>query len=267
MKVRKKNTYRTPKDKAPKDGLSLYVKKFLLRAFKALCIIFVFSGLTLGLIASYRWVTTCSFFTLQELNIEGNSYLSDRQIKNIANVWLGKNLFAMSVRQIEDRLYKEPWIKGVLVKRKLPDALYIQVKERKPIFWIQKSNTIYYADADARLIAPVLAKKFRSLPLLRCDRESYRQKQCLEVMQECILTNSYPFGFADVGWIRFLSDEVVEFLLQDREIKLKIGTEYLKSNLVYLQKVWKDLVQRNELEDVDRIMVFEDMSWVRFKDM
>ncbi len=49
---------------------------------------------------------------------------------------LGKNIFSLNLTQIEAELKKDPRIKGVLIKRRFPQSILIEVQEKMPILWL-----------------------------------------------------------------------------------------------------------------------------------
>ena len=239
----------------------------LSRGFSALLrgglISFLVICLSIALLAGYRWVTTSTYFNLQEIQIKGNVQLSEQDIMDRAELKQGNNCLALNMSRIKARLLQEPWVKNVLVRRVLPDKLVIKLNEHQPAYWLQKNDRLYYAESQGNIIAPVLPEGFVSLPLLSIKKNREIQMQGLEVIHEWTVQRKLPFSMAEVAWVHFITDDILEFYLRDQGMALRLGTGQLEKNFQYLNRVWTDLAGREELGEVDRILVYEQKAWVR----
>ncbi len=69
---------------------------------------------------------------VRKIRVEGNSYYSDSEVADIANVGTGVNIFrGVSSSGIKKRLLANPYFTEVSVRRALTGTLTIKVKERK----------------------------------------------------------------------------------------------------------------------------------------
>ena len=234
--------------------VALFVKTLLMTVFLA--------ALSLGLLAGYRWVTTTDFFAAEHIRIRGNRVLSEEYIRDLGGLKPGQNLFAVNMGRVESRLSRSGWIESVLVRRSLPDTLLLKVEERRPVFWIQRGETIFYADAEGEAIAPVRTQIFISLPFLRFTPRTGRPEKKLEILYERLQNRSLPFTLAQIAWIRFISGEIVEMHLMDRSLRICVGGSSLRGNLGTLSAVWRDLRERKELNRTGRILVYGSRAWV-----
>lgn len=236
--------------------VSLLAKCVLMTGFLA--------ALSLGLLAGYRWVTTTELFAVEDIDIRGNRLLSDKRIREMAGLARGENIFAVNMGRMENRLSSSGWIDSVLVRRSLPDALLLEVKERRPVFWIKRGERIYYADAEGKAIAPVRTGTFISLPFLRLSERGGQPGEQLEILYNRLRNRSLPFPLAQIAWIRFFSGEIVEMHLMDRSLRICVGGSPLRDNLNTLVAIWEDLRERDELNRTGRILVYGTRGWVKF---
>ena len=258
----RKNAYQRRSRESSGNSRSSFTK-FFWSLFRVASVCVLVFALSIALLAGYRWLTSSSYFDLKQIEIKGNQHLSAQRIIKRAKVSRGQNCLALNMGKVKNNLLQDAWIKKVMVRRVLPDELVIKVSEHQPAYWLQKENRLYYADSQGKIIAPVLPQGFISLPLLRIEKDRSRQMQSLALIQEWTEQKRLPFSMAEVAWLRFLTDDILEFYLRDRNMALRLGTEQLERNFRYLSQVWSQLLRREELERVDRILVYEEKAWVR----
>jgi len=242
---------------------ALGLGRLLFSLVRAGLILALFIGVSLGLLAGYRWLTTTDLFALEHIEITGNRHLEDERVCALGEVEPGDNLFALSIGEVERKLRSSPWIEQVLVRRRLPDSLQLQITEKEPAFWIKKGEAIYYAEESGRAIAPVRAEDFVSLPFLGWETSRSLAAGYLEVLSGWFAQRKAPFSLAEVAWIRFDSGDVAEIFLTDRRLRLLLGCERLKDNLHCLTRIWRDLGRRGELKQSSRVCVYNTTGWVK----
>ena len=119
-----------------------------------LCIVVAVVGLFLFSISS--------FFTVDSIEVSGNSFFSAEEIINMAHAAPGKNLlYNPGKKKIVEYLEQNPYIENAKVSRKLPSTLVITVKER-----VQTAAIVY--DDDFLIIDKngVLLRKTQTEPKL-----------------------------------------------------------------------------------------------------
>ncbi|KXB09432.1 hypothetical protein AKJ60_00245 [candidate division MSBL1 archaeon SCGC-AAA385M11] len=235
------------------------------RIARSLFLVILLLGLSYALLRGYFWVTTLSCLALETVEVRGNHRFTDQEIMSLAGVEVGDNCLAISLGAVKRRLSANPWLEDVLVRRVLPDRLEIAVREKQAVFWIRHREDLYYAQADGRPIAPVEAENFASLPLLtlpESNRASAREK--LNQVVKWFTRKQAPFSLAELAWVRFRRDFILELYLRNDRGRIRVGLESLKENLTVLTKVWRDLEQRRELREMAKIVVYQRMGWVGF---
>ncbi|MCR4667794.1 MAG: FtsQ-type POTRA domain-containing protein [Clostridia bacterium] len=71
------------------------------------------------------------YFAIKEIQVTGNSYYTDDEVRNMCKSELGRNiLFDSGISETEERLIADPYFSSVEIKRKLPDKISITVEER-----------------------------------------------------------------------------------------------------------------------------------------
>lgn len=105
-------------------------------------------------------------FKVSNIVIEGRVNLDRANIKDIVGVRPGDPIFAANLGDIEKHLEEITWVDDALVERRLPDTLFIQIKERRPLALWQRKGKLVVVDAEGIILADSNLDKFRSLPIL-----------------------------------------------------------------------------------------------------
>jgi cell division protein FtsQ len=95
------------------------------------------AGLVVVVVASaavayslHRYALTTTRFGIKTLELEGAKRLSPDQIRALAGIEIGKNLFSFDTRVAEEKLLHDPWVRSARVVRKLPSILRVEITER-----------------------------------------------------------------------------------------------------------------------------------------
>lgn len=260
--VGRSNRYRG--EKGGLVRLALCLVRSVGLALRLALVLLAVLGISLALLVAHRWMTVSPFFALKSIEVTGNYQLGHDEIAALAGVGLGRNCLNLDMGTIEQGLKTNPWIQGVVVQRILPDRLAIQVQEREPAFWVRSGEQLFYAGVDGKPIAPVELKRFVSLPLLMLGRPTGFKQEVLSSLRSKLEQKRLPFSLAEVDWVRFVSEEVVEVYLGGRGMSLRIGASELEVSLGHLGALWDDLEKRGELARVRTVRMLGDKAWVRW---
>lgn len=109
--------------------------------------------IALGLIVALIIFSFSSLFTVDTINVEGNSYFTDDEIINMAHATAGRNIiYHPEKSSIKKYLKKSPYIEDVSVHRKLPSTIVIRVKEREQVGAIVYGNEYLIIDKNGVLL-------------------------------------------------------------------------------------------------------------------
>ena len=74
-----------------------------------------------------------SKFNVNEIIIENNILINDKDIKELLSSIYNKNLIFLDNKEIEDALLQNSFIETFNIKKKYPNTLKIKIFEKKPI--------------------------------------------------------------------------------------------------------------------------------------
>lgn len=102
-------------------------------------------------------------FTLQRVMIHGNTYLDEEDILTSGRLQKGEPLFQLETTEVTQNLMKDLRIESAVVRRRLPDTLEIEVKERMPVATVACEYGFLDFDRQGKVIGSY--KKLRKMPI------------------------------------------------------------------------------------------------------
>ncbi len=218
--------------------------------------------ISLGVVYAYKKVTTSAYFSLDNIQVAGNSRLSYADVLAAADIQEGDNTFAIRLDELEARLRENPWVSDVEVKRVLPSTLEITLAEHEPRFWIMVDNTLYYADTKGTPIDAVSAGKLISLPTLHVDPGADRLRAVLPAFLADIQEGRLPLPGTGLAWIRLSLAKGIECKLEGVDMVINLGVENYTANAARAALVLADLDRRGEKNRVVNIRATGANVWI-----
>lgn len=115
--------------------------------------------------AGYHFLTTSPRFAIDTIVVSGTHTLTPDEIRARVPLALGDNVFRADVDAIEAALEREPWIADATVRRRLPRAIAIEVRERQAAALVEIGG-LYLADADGRVFKRAATREGVDLPVI-----------------------------------------------------------------------------------------------------
>jgi cell division protein FtsQ len=165
---RRKRTVRRPKKKAAiSSRLNRKHGALLMRAA-----LLVLVAASLG--AAVYTARHSSAFAVEEVTIEGNTRLSDGEIRALMGMDQGENLFSLSSASLVESLTSSPWVVEALVRKEFPHALLVTVEEAVPRALLQTERGTFLIDERGRELEKLAGEPEPFLPVI-VDRVGSRQ--------------------------------------------------------------------------------------------
>lgn len=95
----------------------------------------------------YRWLTSSPRFALAELDVRGAATLGEADVRSALTPAMGQNLFRVPLDALERRLRAEPWVASAAVRRRLPDALVVDIEEHRAAALVELDG-LYLVDEE-----------------------------------------------------------------------------------------------------------------------
>jgi cell division protein FtsQ len=91
-------------------------------------------------------------FKLTDVTVEGREYVERDAILAALNVQAGDSLLGIDLQAARQRLEAIDWVASATVERRLPDTLYVTLKERRAVAIWQNGNEFTLIDKNGRTV-------------------------------------------------------------------------------------------------------------------
>lgn len=92
------------------------------------------------------------FFFLKQVVINNNKYLSQEDVNNLLSLEKNKNIFFYDLQNLENRVKESPYVKDCNIKRKVPNKLIVDVKEKNIIGSLYNGKSYCYIDDQGKFV-------------------------------------------------------------------------------------------------------------------
>ncbi len=274
----KKNTQSRPNIRAPKEQERVKQVKEVSRAKNQInselfsrsmrwfaftfFIIGCMTFLAYGFYSLTNYFMQHPYFTTQSITVHGNRHFSQEEIIQLSGIEEGMSAFSVNLTHAQSRILQNPWIENVDIIRDLPCDFILTVYERVPQFWLQHENALYYVDSTGKIIAPVEASDFISLPILELGQSPEKALMILpDFITEGKESKALPFNFQDLAWFKLSAGKGIEMFWEEKQLLLSISIENWRENLKLLGHAIKDLEKRKEFNKVAEIHAGNEQVW------
>ena len=114
------------------------------------------------------------YFNIHHIKVYGNKSISSNEIIRNSKMYTGNNIFYINLRDMEDNILTNPYIKEATITRVLPDTININVKERSSIFYCKKSSTYFVIDKTGILLEK--RDNINNMQLVKLEGINYSEK-------------------------------------------------------------------------------------------
>ena len=113
-------------------------------------------------------------FNIEEIKIENNFILKDKNIKKNLIFLYGANLIFLNTLDIEKKLEKMDFIQSYEIKKIYPSKLKIKIFEKKPIAILQYRKKKFYISENYNLIEYINLDNYKDLPEVFGNKKNFK---------------------------------------------------------------------------------------------
>lgn len=132
MKVRNKKVRKNQRKEKPEVLRANRIRGAVLFFKIIFCIVSV-PAMSALFIFGHDLMTQCSYFECERIIIEGTERLSEKQVKEQADIKDNMNILSLNLFIARNKLLGHPWIEQARVGREFPNTLFIRITEHKPL--------------------------------------------------------------------------------------------------------------------------------------
>ncbi len=258
---------RHPHKATNKLGKGHIAGRRLVAALKMIGKLGAFMLMVLFMLSVFVYAYTSDKFNLRTITFHGCKELNTKHLESIVRRNFPANVLRINLRQLKNRLEKEPWVKRVEIRRVLPSGLIIYVQERTPAAIIEFRSELMLADQDGIMLGrydPQYGKL--DVPVFRGvlgeDAENYRLyqeensariRQGLQMLAE--IESGSPQETRKISEVDISDPENLKVLLVDDTAEVYLGEkDYLKrfrALMDHMQQYQELKDQYTEIESID----------------
>ncbi|MFQ5526559.1 MAG: cell division protein FtsQ/DivIB [Thermoanaerobaculia bacterium] len=98
------------------------------------------------------WVLFSNQFTVRGVTVSTGDRVSSGWAGERLSTLQGRHLLRLDVGEVEHALADHPWVAGVLVHRRLPRRLHVEILEKQPAALLLRSDALLFVDPTGREI-------------------------------------------------------------------------------------------------------------------
>jgi cell division protein FtsQ len=198
-----------------------------------------------------RHVRTSEAFAIVRLDVEGHVRLTRHEVLAHAGLDLGQNAFDRGPEEAETRLRAHPWVAEATVRRRLPGAFEISLREHRAAAMLLLERP-YLVSEEGEVFKPVEHGDPVDLPVIggvvtrrfALDRP-YRTSILLEAI--ALLHEYRSAGLAErepIGQVQVEDDGGLTLYVSDTPIHLRLGHGPYRRKLARFRRILDELEAR-----------------------
>lgn len=195
-----------------------------------------------------------TLFIISNIEVKGNMKITkDQIIKAIGNP-KGENIFRVSLNNMTENLNKHPYIKESVIKRRIPNKLFINVNEREEKVVLSTANYNTYLDEEGFVLRIEPNVDNEKLPIIKGisinnpilgEKITGDQNSHIDEMLDLIDISIKLKLLNEIVKLDFSNVKDVTIILNNG-INVAFGPlNNVKYKLNYIDKILKDIEQKN----------------------
>jgi cell division septal protein FtsQ len=121
----------------------------------------------IALVASAYITLHLGIFTVQEINISGNTKINGEEILKRSGLRQGESSIFFFEDSVEENILKNSWVKGVSVTKEFPKKVNIQINEEESYCLLFDENgKIFYINKEGKRLGPANFDEGLDFPVL-----------------------------------------------------------------------------------------------------
>lgn len=132
-----------------------------------------------GLCAAYDYAVANPRLAVERIEVRGNRVYRPEEVAARASLAKGEAILNLDLAAIEARLEADPRIARAVVRRILPDAVEVEVVERRPIARLRIGGEMYGVDAEGVPFPLIPSAEDVAFPALSLERLSPKAGEAL----------------------------------------------------------------------------------------
>jgi len=192
------------------------------------------------------------FFRVEKVQFNTTQYLDEVTKSKVIELILNKNLFFLDKKELIKILYQNKWVKKIEINQKLPDTIFINITEYRPLAYYELNKDIYILNSGYVPLAINNSIDISALIRLKNVEDLKKFKIFYE-----IISNQSIFFF-ELKEVHYIYDNRWNVVLKNNQI-IKFGNYDLKEQIKNVNFFAKEKkIRVLDLRIKDRLVVNYD---------
>jgi len=119
------------------------------------------------LVASAYITLHLGIFTVEQINISGNTRIKEKEILKRSGLRQGESSIFFFENSVEESLLKNPWVKAISVRKEFPKKVYIEIVEEEVYCLLfNEDGELYYLSKVGKRLGPANFDEGLDFPVL-----------------------------------------------------------------------------------------------------
>lgn len=194
--------------------------------------------------AGWRQVMRSERLKVKTVEVRGNRFLSEGEVRELLGPAHGANILGLDIEDLKRRLRASPWLDDATVRRRLPDTLQVDVREREPLA-LAEVGRLYLMDADGDLIDLYGSRTAAyDLPIVRGLAGTDEQQRRDRASRVAELLRDLEELQSEVSEIQVQPDGDLRVVLRRGGEVLRLGKAPCKPGVEAFLRMRRELVER-----------------------
>lgn len=109
-------------------------------------------------------LASSEIFNVKEISVTGTDKLTQNEIISFSNIKIDDNIFKINFGKTKNLIEENPYVEEVFIKRKFPNKIEIEIKERNVKYMLQLAESYIYIDGQGYILE--ISKDKKEVPIL-----------------------------------------------------------------------------------------------------
>jgi cell division protein FtsQ len=192
------------------------------------------------------------FSRVEKVQFNTTQYLDEVTKSKVIELILNKNLFFLDKKELIKILYQNKWVKKIEINQKLPDTIFINITEYRPLAYYELNKDIYILNSG--YVPAAINNSIDISTLIRLKNVEDLKK--FKIFYE-IISNQSIF-FSELKEVHYIYDNRWNVVLKNNQI-IKFGNYDLKEQIKNVNFFAKEKkIRVLDLRIKDRLVVNYD---------
>lgn len=178
-------------------------------------------------------------FKIDEIRVEGIKHTSKANLSEFLSTMKGTSIFSVNLDDVRHKIEDLPWVSEATIVRKLPNKLFINLREKEPVILWQHKGQKTLLSLDGSAIPGVDLEAYNHLPFVVGERANEHIPELFDIIRsepELAQMTTTAVLISNRRWDIKLRDSITVKLPEDNAIEAWKNLAKLIKNEALLER-------------------------------